>query len=253
MRKKVIGSSWKMHINSINEGILLAEEIKRLVSDSEETDLFILPSFPMIKDISNIFKDSNVKWGAQNVAFEETGAFTGEVPIEVLVELGCTYIEVGHAERREMFNETDDIINRKVKLCIKNNIVPIICIGETKKDLDNCLGKIRIKSQVLWAIEGLSKEKVESIIFAYEPVWAIGKAEPADKEYVQNIHYYIRKIISDELGKEVSEKIRIIYGGSVSAENSKELLDCKDVDGLFIGRFGLKSENFDKIVKSSSK
>ena len=250
MRKKAIGSSWKMHINSIESGIKLAEDIKTLVSDIEEVDLFILPSFPMIQIISNVFNNSNIKLGAQNIAFEEGGALTGEVPISILKELGCSYIEIGHAERRKYFNETDDIINKKIKLCIKNKLTPIVCIGETKEDLDNSLGRIRIKTQILWAIEGLKNEEVRNIIFAYEPVWAIGQEHAASKEYVRETHKYIREVLKKEVGEEASESIRIIYGGSVSKDNSKELLECEDVDGLFIGRFGLKGENFNQIVRS---
>lgn len=251
MRKKIVGSSWKMHINSIKDGVELANQIKEHVGNVEEAEIFILPTFPMIKFIADIFKGSNIGWGAQNMCFEEKGAYTGEVPAQVLRELECSYVEIGHAERRALFNETDEIINKKVKLCYKYNLVPIVCIGETQQDLDNKFQNIRLKTQVLWALNGLKKEEIKKLIFAYEPVWAIGQAQAADPEYVQSIHEFIRNVIKEQYGSEVSEAVRIIYGGSVSPESAKVLIKYKDIDGLFIGRFGLKAENFKSMVETA--
>jgi triosephosphate isomerase (TIM) len=251
MRKKIVGSSWKMHINSIKDGVELAKEIRNYVGEIEEADVFILPTFPMIKFISDVFKGSKIKWGAQNVCFEEKGAYTGEVPIQVLKELGCSYVELGHAERRALFNESDEVINKKVKLCIKHNLVPIVCIGETQEDLNNDVDDIRLKTQILWALEGINKEEAKNVIFAYEPVWAIGQKEAAEAEYVRNVHEFIRKVISDIYGSETSEEIRIIYGGSVSPESAKVLTKYDEIDGLFIGRFGLKAENFKSMVETA--
>lgn len=251
MRKKIIGSSWKMHINSIVEGEKLAKEICNKVGLVEEIDIFILPTYPLIKTLSNIFRNSNIKWGAQNVCAEEKGAYTGEVPINILNEIGCKYIEIGHAERKAMFNENDYMINKKVKLCEKYNLTPIICIGETKDELDNNVGKVSLKSQVLWALDGISKQFMSNIVFAYEPVWSIGQAKSASPEYVQDIHKYIRDVISNEYGKEISDNIRIIYGGSVSSHTAPELIKYPDIDGLFIGRFGLDADQFKSIIKSA--
>lgn len=250
MRKRIVGSSWKMHINSITDGVELANGIKEAVGNIDETEVFILPTFPMIKFIADIFKGSNINWGAQNVCFEEKGAFTGEVPINVLKELECKYVEIGHAERRALFNETDEIVNKKVKLCCKHNLAPIVCIGETKTDLDNKVGKIKIRTQVLWALDGLSNEEVKNVILAYEPVWAIGQKEAAKADYVQEVHEFIRSVVDEVYGNEVAESIRIIYGGSVSPESAKVLSKYKDIDGLFIGRFGLNAENFKAMVKT---
>ena len=250
MRKRIVGSSWKMHINSIKDGVDLAKEIRGYVGDIEETEVFILPTFPMIKFISDVFIGSKIRWGAQNICFEEKGPYTGEVPIQVVKELECSYIEIGHAERRALFNETDEIVNKKVRLCIKYNLVPVICIGETRKDLNNKVVDIRLKTQVLWALHGLSKEDIKKVIFAYEPVWAIGQKEAANADYVQKIHKFIRGVISKEYGSEISEAVRIIYGGSVSPESAKTLSKYKDIDGLFIGRFGLEAESFKNMVET---
>jgi triosephosphate isomerase (TIM) len=251
MRRKIVGSSWKMHVNSINDGVELAKQIKEYVGNVEETEVFILPTFPMIKFVADVFNGSKIRWGAQNICFEEKGAYTGEVPIQVLKELDCTYVEVGHAERRALFNETDEIINKKVRLCSKHNLVPIVCIGETQEDLDNEVQNIRLKTQVLWALDGLNKEEVKKVILAYEPVWAIGQKEAANAEYVQNMHEFIRSIVSESYGSETAEAIRVIYGGSVSPESARVLTKFKDIDGLFIGRFGLKAENFQSMVETT--
>lgn len=253
MRKKIVGSSWKMHVNTIKDGVDLAKKIREYVGNIDETDIFILPTFPMIKFIADIFDGSNIGWGSQNMCFEEKGAYTGEVPVEVLKELECTYVEIGHAERRVLFNESDEIVNKKVRLCNKHNLVPIVCIGETQEDLDNKVQNIRIRTQVLWALDGLNKEDVKKVILAYEPVWAIGQKEAAKADYVQNMHKFIRGVIAEVYGNETAEAVRIIYGGSVSPESAKDLSRYKDIDGLFIGRFGLKPENFKSIVETMSK
>lgn len=251
MRKKIVGASWKMHINNLKDGTHLAQKIKEYVGNIYDVEIFILPPFPIIKYIADIFKDSKIGWGSQNICFEEKGAFTGEVPPQILKDLGCTYVEIGHAERRCMFNETNEIVNKKVKLSFKYQLTPVVCIGETKEDLDNNFQNIRLKTQVLWALDGLSKENISKIIFAYEPVWAIGQQESADAAYVENMHKYIRDVIKDEYGDEISNSVRIIYGGSVTPENSKVLMEQKDIDGLFIGRFGLNPSNFETIVKTT--
>lgn len=251
MRRKIVASSWKMHINSIVDGKNLAKDICDKVGKVEDIDIFILPTFPMIHKVSEEFKGSNIKYGAQNVCFAEKGAYTGEVPANVLKEIGCTYVELGHAERKAMFSENDVLVNRKVKICEKYDLIPVVCIGETKEDLDNNIGKQTLKTQVEWALEGLSDDFRKKVILAYEPVWAIGQTKAAQPEYVNKTHKYIRKIIEQEYGKEVANSIRVIYGGSVSPETAPDLVKFEDIDGLFIGRFGLKGENFKAMVDSA--
>lgn len=251
MRKQIVGSSWKMHINSIKDGVDLAEQIKERVGNIDNLEIFILPTFPMIKFIADIFKGSNIGWGAQNMCFAEKGAYTGEVPPQILKDLECNYVEIGHAERRAFFNETDEIVNKKVKLSFKYGLTPIVCIGETQKDLDDEFHDIRLKTQVRWALDGLQISDMKKIIFAYEPVWAIGKQEAANPEYVQKTHAFIRNVISEEYGLDVGNSIRIIYGGSVSPESSKLLTKYEDIDGLFIGRFGLNGNSFESIIQAS--
>ncbi|MEW9095834.1 MAG: triose-phosphate isomerase [Clostridiaceae bacterium] len=253
MRKQIVGSSWKMHINSINMAEETGKDLNKLLSDESRVEMFILPSFPMIPKLSEILKNSCIKYGAQNMCYEEKGAFTGEVPPLVLKELGCSYVEIGHAERRSYFNERDESINKKVRLAFKYGMIPVVCIGEEERDKKENIGKIKIRSQILWALNGLTKEDAQEVILAYEPVWAIGKEEAASVDYVENMHGYIRDIVKKELGEEVSKNIRIIYGGSVSPENSKELSKKENIDGVFVGRFGLRAENFKSIVDNFKK
>lgn len=251
MRKKIVASSWKMHINSIFDGKKLAKDICKEVGNIDEVEIFILPTFPMIQTVANEFEGSNIKYGAQNVCFAEKGAYTGEVPANVLKEIGCSYVELGHAERKDMFAESDILVNRKVKICEKYNLIPVVCIGETKDDLDNNIGKQVLKTQIEWALEGLSEDFRKKVILAYEPVWAIGKDKSADPEYVNETHKYIRQVIKEQYGKDVADRIRVIYGGSVSPQIAPKLVKYDDIDGLFIGRFGLKVENFKAMVQST--
>lgn len=248
MRRKIVGSSWKMHINTRHEVELIAREIRDLTRGAGDIEMFIFPTFPLIDHLSMILKGSNIGWGAQNMSFADYGAYTGEVPVGTLVDLGCKYVELGHAERRANFNETDHNVNLKVKLCLKYNMTPVVCVGESKQEKEEGVGHVRIKTQVLWALDGLSDDERKQIILAYEPVWAIGQQEGASAEYVENTHRFIRSMIADEFGNEVADTIRIIYGGSVKLESSKELMKKENIDGLFLGRFALTAENYAAIV-----
>jgi triosephosphate isomerase len=248
MRRKIIGSSWKMHINTREEVDIFTRDIRALTKGCAEIEMFIFPSFPLIEHLSQSLKGSPIAWGAQNMSFVDYGAYTGEVPAPTLVDLGCKYVELGHAERRANFNETDLNVNRKVKLCFKYNMIPLVCVGESTQEKEEGFGPVRIKTQVLWALNGLSNDERKQVILAYEPVWAIGQQDGASAAYVETTHRFIRSLIADEFGNEVADAIRIIYGGSVKLESAKELMTKANVDGLFLGRFALTAENFAAIV-----
>lgn len=250
MRKHIIASSWKMHINSIATAVETAKELKDLIGKEDRVDIFFMPTFPIIPFIRDIFKGTTIKWGAQNMCYEDKGAFTGEVPPQVLKDLDCSYVEIGHAERRAYFNERDVFVNKKVKLALKYGLIPVVCIGESENDKFENVIRIKLKTQVLWALDGLNENDIKKVIFAYEPVWAIGKSQSASPDYVQDIHFFVRNIIKKEYGDKIGEDIRIIYGGSVSPQNSVDLTAKEDIDGLFIGRFGLKPENFKEMVNN---
>jgi triosephosphate isomerase (TIM) len=253
MRKKIVGSSWKMHINTKSEVDSLAMEIVEGVKDVSNIDMFLIPSFPLIDHLANILDNTNISWGAQNMAFVDFGAYTGEVPASTLAELGCTYIELGHAERRANFNETDHSVNKKVKLCLDYKMTPLVCVGETKAEKEDGVGKIRVKTQVLWTLNGVNPEDVDKIIFAYEPVWAIGQSEGANADYVDDMHQFIRNVVAQDYGNDVAQSVRIIYGGSVKLESAYELISKKNIDGLFTGRFALTAKNYIAIAALVSK
>jgi triosephosphate isomerase len=248
MRRKIVGSSWKMHINTRAEVDLFAHKIIGLTQDVNDIEMFIFPTFPLIDHLSKILTGSRIGWGAQNMCFVDYGAYTGEVPVTTLVDLGCKYVELGHAERRANFNETDQNVNRKVKLAIKYELTPLVCVGESKQEKDEGIGLARIKTQVLIALDGLTNNEAKKVIIAYEPVWAIGQQEGASADYVEDMHRTIRRFIEDAFGSEVAEEIRIIYGGSVKLESSRELMEKENVDGLFLGRFALTAENYAAII-----
>ncbi|MFT9497954.1 triose-phosphate isomerase [Anaerosolibacter sp.] len=250
MRKKIVGTSWKTHIYSMVEGKELAQEIKERVGYVENIDIFILPTYPLIPAIADILQDSHIKWGAQNVSHREKGALTGEVPPRILRELGCEYIEIGHAERRNIFHETDEMVAKKVKLSLDYGMVPVVCIGESKEEKDEKLSKVKLKTQILWAMNDLGEEERKKVILAYEPIWAIGQEEAAHPDYVEEVHSFLRQTLQSEYGNESSDMIRIIYGGSVNSENALELSRQENIDGLFVGRFGLKAADFERITQA---
>lgn len=251
MRNRIVGSSWKMHIDSLSEGQSLVEGLKELLTDyTDKVDLFFLPNYLLLPMVKKVLSETEIKYGVQNIASIEKGAMTGEVPVNIVSELGCTYVELGHAERRAHLGETNETVAAKVKLCEQHNLYPIICIGETKEELKAGIGDLVLKTQIEWAIKFASEDFRENIILAYEPVWAIGQSDSADKEYVIKTHRYIRDCIKELFGESLAEKIRIIYGGSVNPKSAKELSGQEDIDGLFVGRFGMKPQGMTDIVKA---
>lgn len=251
MRRMIVGASWKNHISSIEDGTLLAKQMAECVGGISQVEIFFLPAFPLIPKLAEVFQGTGIGWGAQNLGFAESGAYTGEVPAQMLREIGCTYAEIGHAERRAYFHETDEMVNRKVKIALKYGMVPVICIGETKEDKENGYARLRLRTQVEWALNGLQEEEAGRVILAYEPVWAIGQQAGADPDYVNDMHAFLRMQVNRSCGSDAAEAVRVIYGGSVTPESAGELIKYPDIDGLFIGRFGLKAENFGKMVQAA--
>ncbi|PKM50582.1 MAG: triose-phosphate isomerase [Firmicutes bacterium HGW-Firmicutes-7] len=251
MRKKIVCFSWKMHINTRQEVDTLATGIRDLTKAMTELEIFLLPTFPLIPHLSQILEGSHIGWGAQNMAFADYGAYTGEVPPITLIDLGCKYVEIGHAERRMYFNESDQDVNKKVKLCLKFGMTPLACVGETESEKEEGNGYVKIRTQVLWALEGLSEEEIKKVILVYEPVWAIGKQEGASAEYVEEIHSFIRGVVAQEHGSEAAKAVRIIYGGSVKLESAQKLMKKENIDGLFAGRFALWPDKFAAIAATA--
>lgn len=246
MRKAIIAGNWKMN-NTVEEGLKLVEELKGLVKDAK-CDVVVCPSFVCLDAVLKAVKGSNIKVGAQNMYFEEKGAFTGEVAPSMLEKMGVNYVIIGHSERRQYFNETDETVNKKVKKAFEHNLIPIVCCGETLEEREKNVTEEVLGRQIKLDLEGLTNEQVETLVVAYEPIWAIGTGKTATDEQANETIAYIRSVITSMYGKETAEKTRIQYGGSVKPATIKAQMAKSDIDGALVGGASLKSADFAAIV-----
>ena len=246
MRKKVIAGNWKMNMLP-NEAIAFIEQITPMVKDTENEVILCVPYIDLFYSLLSAQK-TNIKIGAQNMHWEEKGAYTGEVSGQMLKSIGVEYVIIGHSERRQYFAETDETVNKKVKAALSNGLKPIICVGETLEQREQGKAEEIITKQTMLALEGLAKEQMENVVLAYEPIRAIGTGKTATSEDANNSIKSIRNKVAELYGQEVAEKITILYGGSVKADNAKELFSTTDIDGGLVGGASLKVEEFSKIV-----
>jgi triosephosphate isomerase len=246
MRRKVIAGNWKMNMLP-NEAIEYIQAFEPLVKDAKAEVILCVPYTDLFYCIMNA-QNTNIKIGAQNVHFEEKGAYTGEVSCKMLKSIGVEYVIIGHSERRQYFAETDETVNKKIKAALENGLKPIVCVGETLEERESGKTEERITSQTRLALEGLSAEAVKGIIIAYEPIWAIGTGKTATSEDANNSIKSIRAEIAKIYGEDVAEEVIIQYGGSVKSSNAKELFACSDIDGGLVGGASLKPDEFSKIV-----
>ena len=245
MRKKIIAGNWKMNKNH-NEAVELINSLKSGI-DTDKSDVVVCVPFVDLISVSEAIKGTNINLGAQNMHFEESGAYTGEIAPSMLKELGVKYVIIGHSERRAYFGETDEIVNKKVKKALEHNIVPILCIGESleERELDITIELVRI--QVKKAFDGISKEDAKKVVIAYEPIWAIGTGKVATKEQAEEVCKEVRKVVAEVYGQEIADVIRIQYGGSVTGDSANELFNMPNIDGGLVGGASLK-EDFIKVV-----
>lgn len=246
MRRKVIAGNWKMNMLP-DETIKFIDEIAPLVKDTENEVIICVPYTDLFYALLTA-QNTNIKIGAQNMHWEEKGAFTGEVSGKMLKAIGVKYVIIGHSERRQYFAETDESVNKKIKAAFENNLNPIVCVGETLEQREEGKTEEIITNQTRLALEGLTNEQVKNTIIAYEPIWAIGTGKTATSEDANNSIKAIRKEIEKNYGKEVAEEVIIQYGGSVKSQNAKELFTTSDIDGGLVGGASLKVEEFSKIV-----
>ena len=248
-RRIIIAGNWKMNKN-IGESIDLANSLKRSLYDIEEVEIVVCPPFTSLSDVNEITMETNIKLGAQDCFWEKEGAFTGEISATMLKSVGCEYCIIGHSERRQFFGETNETVNKKLKALLKENINPIVCVGEKLGERKNGKTFDVIKDHVVNSLAGLSKEEMSKTVIAYEPVWAIGTGVNATKEEAEEAHKYIRTLLGQMHGDEVAKSVRIQYGGSVKPENIKELISQEDVDGALVGGVSLKADSFVQLVKN---
>lgn len=246
MRRKVIAGNWKMNMLP-NETIKMIDELTPLVKDTKNEVILCVPYIDLFYALLTA-QDTNIKIGAQNMHWEENGAYTGEVSGKMLKSIGVEYVIIGHSERRQYFAETDETVNKKIKAAFASELKPIVCVGETLEQKESGKTEEIIKKQTELALKGLTKEQVENTIIAYEPIWAIGTGKTATSIDANNSIKSIRCKIAEIYGTEISEKVIIQYGGSVKSSNAKELFTTSDIDGGLVGGASLKSEEFSKIV-----
>ena len=246
MRRKVIAGNWKMNMLP-NEAMACIEQLTALVKDTENEVILCVPYTDLFYSLLTA-QGTNIKIGAQNMHFEEKGAFTGEVSGPMLKCIGVEYVIIGHSERRQYFAETDETVNKKIKAALTNELKPIVCVGETLEQRESGKAEEIFTTQTRKAFEGLSKDDAKKVIIAYEPIWAIGTGKTATSEDANNSVKAIRKEIENIYGSEVADEIIILYGGSVKSSNAKELFTTSDIDGGLVGGASLKADEFAKIV-----
>lgn len=249
MSRVIIAGNWKMNKN-IGESIDLANSIKRLLYDVEEVEIVICPPYTSLSDVREVIMETNIKLGAQDCYWEKEGAFTGEVSSLMLKDVGCEYVIIGHSERRQFFNETNETVNKKARAVLKEGMRPIVCVGEKLEERKNGKTFDIVKDHVVNSLAGLSREEMLRTVIAYEPVWAIGTGVNATEVEAQEVHQYIRGLLEEMFDADAAKSVRIQYGGSVRPDNIKELISQKDVDGALVGGASLKADSFVQIVKN---
>ena len=246
-RRLFIAGNWKMNTSAAS-AISLAKDVASALGGYSQIDLAVCPPYVYLAQVAGALKGSNVALGAQNCFHEDNGAFTGEVSTAMLKDVGCTYVILGHSERRHVIGETDQIINRKVLKALADGIKPIFCVGELLEERESGKTNDVVARQVKLGLAGVSKEAALNVTVAYEPVWAIGTGKVATPQQAQDVHAMIRGLLAELFGQPVAQSIRIQYGGSVKPSNAKELLSCPDIDGALVGGAALKASDFAGIV-----
>jgi triosephosphate isomerase (TIM) len=248
MRKPFIAGNWKMY-KKISEAVQFASEFKNTVKGITDRDILICAPFTMIAPLAKEFQGSNVHVGAQNMYFEKEGAFTGEISPVQLLDAGAKYVILGHSERRHVFGEKDELINKKVHSSLANGLSPILCVGELLEEREAGKTEAVVKTQTIEGFKGLSEEQALKVTIAYEPVWAIGTGKTATPEDADNVHASIRKILSGIYNQNVADKMIIQYGGSVKPDNVDTLMAKVNIDGALVGGASLKVDSFTRIVR----
>ena len=249
-RKPIVAGNWKMN-KTMAEAIDLAQDIKRDLGDFRDADVVLCPPFTSLKAVSDVVSGTHIDLGAQNMHWEKSGAFTGEVSAAMLRDLFCHYVILGHSERRQYFGETDEIVNKKIKAALAANLKPIVCVGETLQQRESGQMEKVIETQVRGSLAGLGARELVDSIIAYEPVWAIGTGKTATSAQAQEVHAFIRGVLKSLSDETVAQSVRIQYGGSVKASNARELFGQPDIDGGLIGGAALEARSFVEIVRAS--
>jgi triosephosphate isomerase (TIM) len=250
MRKKLIAGNWKMNLD-VNESRELAKSILEKTDKKyfEYTDILLCPTYVSLNAVGDVIKNSDILLGAQNLFYENSGAYTGEISGQMLKAVGCEYVIIGHSERRKYFNEDDGIINKKIKKALEFSLKPVLCVGETLEERSSGKQNEVVEYQLTNDLNRISD--LNNIVIAYEPVWAIGTGQNATPQQANEMHKHIRSIIAKLYNKNTADNIRILYGGSLNDKNCKEILSESDIDGGLIGGASLKADSFIEIIKAT--
>ncbi len=251
MRKKIVAGNWKMFNNSDESKELIGGILEKLKNEKVNCDVIVCPPYTALSEAAGMLKGSIVKLGAQNMHFEDKGAFTGEISSNMLKSAGCEYVILGHSERRTIFNESDEVINKKVKKAFASGLKPIFCFGETLSEREGGVTNDVVKHQVTEGLKDIPESDLVNLVIAYEPVWAIGTGKTATPEQAEEVHAFVRSIIKELYSETAAENMVIQYGGSVKPENAADLLSRKNIDGALVGGACLKADSFIGIIKSA--
>ena len=250
MRKNIVAGNWKMNLNR-EEGIKLVEEVISLVSSDNNVEVVFSPPFLYLHKVNKMCANDNLlQTASQNISHNESGAFTGEVSAQMVNSLNVKYTILGHSERREYFNETNIELKQKVDLSLKNNLEIIFCCGESLNQRESGVHFDWIKQQLTESVFHLTEKEFEKVVIAYEPIWAIGTGVTASSDQAEEIHQFVRNVITEKYNENIAENTSILYGGSCNPTNAKELFSKKNIDGGLIGGASLNAENFTRIIKS---
>jgi len=252
MRKNIIAGNWKMNKN-MEEANTFIDQVAEKVPASDHVEAIVCAPFLYLPSLVEKAKGTSIKISAQNMHFEDNGAFTGEVSPVMLKDIGVTHVVLGHSERREYFAETDETVNKKVHAAFNHNLTPIVCVGETLDQREANETKTHVEKQVKKALDGLNEEQISSTIIAYEPIWAIGTGKTASSEDANEVCTHIRNVIKDVASEQAAEQVIIQYGGSVKPANVDELLAQSDIDGALVGGASLEPDSFLQLVEAGVK
>ena len=249
-RRSFVAGNWKMN-KTPQEARALALELRARLEGYHQGDVAVCPPYPALSAVAEVLKGTPIALGAQNVFWEKSGAFTGEVSAAMLLAAGCQYVIIGHSERRQHFGETDAMVNKRILAALAQKLQVIACVGETKDERAGGVTQHVVKRQVEGAFAGLKPADLAGVTIAYEPVWAIGTGVTATPAQAQEVHAFIRRLLAERFGASIAEALRIQYGGSVKADNARELLAQPDLDGALVGGASLAAKDFEAIVKAA--
>ena len=247
-RRPLIAGNWKM-FKTCPEAVETAEKLVTLVAGTTDMDMMIAPPFTALVPVSDVVRGSSISLGAQNLFWEDRGAFTGEISPAMVVSAGCTYVIIGHSERRQHFSETDETVNKRIQAAVNNDLIPVMCVGESEEERESNNTFSVLDKQVKKGLKGFSSNDLKRLVIAYEPVWAIGTGKTATAGQAQEVHQFLRAMVEKSFGNMLAKSIRILYGGSVKPNNIAELMEMPDVDGALVGGASLDPETFSKIVR----